>query len=504
MHQPTSARPRSIHEAVAIQARGNPTAVALIHQRDRIDYATLDAAADTIAADLHAAGVRPGTIVPVILPRSSRLIAVLLGILKCGAAYAALDSRWPQRRIKQIIALAQATVSVADQADDVSESRRVVLDESLDLAASRGERPPPVPVTGSDPATIFFTSGSTGIPKGVSSPHRATTRLFHSGGFAEFGPGRTVLQAAPVSWDAFSLEVWGPLTGGGSCAIADTDYLLPDDLAAIVATAGVDTAWLTSSLFNLLVDEDTSQNTFAGLRQVFTGGERLSPGHVARFLTRYPRITLINGYGPVESCIFATTHRITEDDCRRPGGIPLGLPVSETTVHIMRGDEIVGVGEVGEICLSGTGLADGYLGDAASTATAFTEILVDAKPVRVYRTGDYGLLDQHSVLHFKGRADAQMKIAGHRIEPGEIENTARRIPEIRDAAVGLLQADDGSERLAMAYTASAGSTIPAVEVRRILAGQMPAHLVPHIVRRLEKLPTTSTGKVDRQALRDLL
>ncbi|WP_162794162.1 amino acid adenylation domain-containing protein [Streptomyces paludis] len=523
MHDP--AVPQLIHEAVSRQARLRPTAVAVVHQGERIDYATLDAAADTYAEALDAAGVRPGTTVPVLLPRSARLVAVLLAVLKRGAAYAALDRRWPQERIHRIASVLRAPVMVTGDKPDAGEMpdaggppgaeawsrtpRWTVPDESPRQAASRRGVPQSVTVDSAGPATVFFTSGSTGVPKGVLSPHRATTRLFSNPGFADFGPGRVVIQAAPASWDAFSMEVWGPLTTGGTCVIADTDYLLPDTLGELVTSAGVDTAWLTASLFNLLVDEDDPEHPcFTGLRQVLTGGERLSPAHVGRFLDRYPDIALTNGYGPVESCVFATTHRITAADRARPDGIPVGVPVPGTTVHILDGEQALPPGTVGEICLAGEGLALGYVGDAEATASAFPSLSLfplAAAPVRVYRTGDLGLLDAEGTLHFRGRADRQIKISGHRVEPGEIESAARGIAGIREAAVVPVPAAGGGyDRLALFYTAKDPDAPSPTAVRRALAARLPGHLVPHRVLQRVVLPTTTTGKLDRAALLDAL
>lgn len=517
---------RSLHAAVTHQARLRPTALALICEDERVDYATLDAASDTYARELTEAGVHPGSVVPVLLPRSPRLVAVLLAVLKCGASYAALDRRWPDQRIHDVVARLRTPLTVAEDhmpQDGMPRAWAPPADESLRQAADRRIAAPDVTVSPDDPAAVFFTSGTSGVPKGVLSPHRATTRLFPSDGapFADFGPGRVVLQAAPVPWDAFSLEVWGPLTSGGTCVIAPSDYLLPEALADLVARAGVDTVWLTSSLFNLFVDEDAPDRPcFAGIRQVLTGGERMSPTHAGRFLARYPDTVLTNGYGPVESCVFATTHRVTAADCARADGVPVGVPVPGTTVYVLDGDRPAAPDEPGEICLAGDGLALGYLDDAEATAASFVTLVLDGSPVRLYRTGDLGVLDADGSLSFRGRTDRQVKIAGHRVEPDEIETAARRVPGVREAAVIPVPASapaGGYQSLALFYTSQDGEgdgdgdgdgsgtddgddpSHPAA-VRRALAAGLPTPLVPRTVRRCASLPTTDNGKLDRRAL----
>jgi D-alanine--poly(phosphoribitol) ligase subunit 1 len=343
---------------------------------------------------------------------------------------------------------------------------------------------------------VFFTSGTTGRPKAVLSPHRATQRLFTGDTFADFGPGQVMAQTAPAPWDAFAMEVWGMLTTGGTCVLPEDDRLLPDDLRDLVTEAGVNQLWLTSSLFNLFVDEDI--DSFVGVRRVITGGERLSVDHVRRFLTRHPDIALVNGYGPVESCVFATTHAVTLADCQLPDGIPIGRPVPGTEVYVLHGDVPAEQGRTGEICVVGDGLALRYL-DEDAPASFVTMTLAD-HPVLVYRTGDLGRFDEHGVLRFAGRADRQVKVAGHRIEPADIESVVRALPGVRDCAVLPVPGPDGDyERLAMFYTADPTAQDPTA-LRQLLTAALPAYQVPGMIRNLAELPRTSNGKLDRRVL----
>ena len=465
--------PDTIHGAVARRTAAAPDAVAIVHGEERVTYADLDRASNAHAAALRARGVRPGDFVPVLLPRGPRLIAVLLGVLKTGAAYAALDRRWPRPRVDTVTAALGA---------------RLVVDEDWDCSAAGSTGFTPVAVSPADAASVFFTSGSTGEPKGVVSPHRGATRLFGAA-YADFGGG--VLQAAPVPWDAHTIEVWGPLTSGGTVVVAEGDYLMPDDLRAAVKD-GADTAFLTTSLFNLFVAEDPG--CFTGLRQLLTGGEAASVPAFAGFLAAHPGIALVHCYGPVEATGFTTAHRITPADLDVPTGIPIGSPVPETGVHVLDG----------EICVSGAGLALGYLGHDDLTATAFPTVDIDGRPTRVYRTGDHGFLDGDGVLHFQGRRDRQVKIAGHRIEPGEVEAAVRGVPGVREcAALPVPDAHGGHSTLALFYLADDGGPEPRA-LRRELTARLPRYLVPGVIRREDALPLNTNGKLDRARLLDAL
>ena len=306
----------------------------------------------------------------------------------------------------------------------------------------------------------------------------------------------------------YAFELWGQLSAGGCAVLVAEDYLLPSTLRDLVMSAGVDTLWLTTSLFNLFIDEDPG--CFACLRQVLTGGEKLSPEHIRAFLHAHPAIPLRNGYGPVENCMLTTTYLIAVGDCDNPSGIPVGSPVAGTQVMVLdEGDNPVTPGTVGQICITGLGLAMGYLHDALLTAAKFSTVRIESDEIRIYRTGDLGLLDDNGVLHFRGRQDRQLKISGHRIEPAEIEATARSAAGVRECVVVPVTAADGRViRLALFYVSDpehadhAGSGDP-LGVRSFLAARLPEYMVPTITRRLDSFPITSNGKLDRARLSQL-
>ncbi|MFD6079097.1 AMP-binding protein [Streptomyces hydrogenans] len=477
-----------LHEVVARRAAERPGATAVVHGARRLSYAELDATARAWAADLHARGVRPGDLVPVLLPRGADLITAILAVLRLGAAYALLDPAWPDRRLAEVIGRLDASLAVTTAAG----AHRAAPAEAWTPPADPPVgpvAPPAVEVTGADPACVFFTSGTTGRPKGVLSPHRATARLVRPGTFAAFGTGTVVPLAAALPWDAFSLELWTALLSGGTSVVVDEPYLTGPALREAVDRTGADTVWLTAALFDLTVDEDP--DAFTGLRRVMTGGERLSVPHVRRFLRRHPGIALINGYGPVESTVFATTHRVTEADCDVPGGIPVGRPVPGTGVHLVDG----------EICVSGDGLALGYLGEPELTAEKFPTLRIDGEDVRVYRTGDLGLLDEDGVLHYRGRADRQVKIRGHRVEPAEVERQIEALlPAVRGCRVVARRDGAGTVRALLAFCVPATPGDPLTGAAEVLADALVPYHLPEAVVAVDALPRTANGKLDERAL----
>lgn len=503
-----------IHAEVARHARDRAEATALVCGDERVDYRTLDRAADAYAAALAGYGVGPGDIVPVVLRRSPRQAATLLAILKLGAAYAAFDHRWPADRVAGLLGQLRARVVVADEVPlqtgtaAPTPAWRPPIETLARTAASAGASYA-VEVAPDAAACVFFTSGTTGTPKGVVSPHQATTRLFGPGGMPGYAAGRVTFQSAPPAWDMFGLELWGMLVTGGTVVIVEDDYLMPGVVSDVIAQERVDTIFVTTSLFNLFVDLDPECFTGAGV--VYTGGERLSPTHVRRFLAQHPDITLYNGYGPVESCVFATIHPLTPADTELPGGVPIGHALSGTEVYVVTDGRICAPGEEGELCLGGQGLARGYLGLPEVTAEKFAPVTVDGASVRVYHTGDLGFRDADGLLHYRGRADRQVKVRGYRIELGEIETAAMRVPGVHNAVVVPVPGEAVAwEGLALFYTwdeSAAGAGAAGADPMNVtgrLGERLPAYLVPDTVSALPELPRTANGKVDGKALLALL
>lgn len=476
----------AMHELVGHQADIRPHAPALTLPDRTLTYGELDAEAEALAGTLRELGVGPGNVVPVLLVPSAELVVAVLAVLKTGAAYAALEPAWPVERLRRIAALLAGQVAVTGSDPVPGFESRVTVDGRVECSA-----PPPVIV---DPdgsaAMVFFTSGSTGEPKAVLSPHRATARLFFGPTFARFDTDTVMAQTAAVPWDAFALELWGPLLTGGTCVMHTDRPLTPAGLRDLVRR-GVNTVFLTTSLFNLLVDEDI--DGFAGLMTVMTGGEKLSAPHAARFRARWPHVQLLNAYGPVESTIFALTHEIDAVD----GEVPLGLPVPRTTVVVLRDGRPVPDGEVGELCMAGDGLALGYLGDEELTAAKFVTVELDGEPTRVYRTGDLGFVGADGLFHFRGRMDRQIKRRGHRIEPAGVESVASGLSGVaRCAAVPRFDDNGNCVELVLFYVPSGDSGDVAGELARL----MPAQAAPDRVVAVPSLPLSANGKLDVRAL----
>jgi amino acid adenylation domain-containing protein len=491
-------QPALVHRLFESVAAQQPDAVALVDGEHSMSYHALDEAANGIAHQLRAQGVRHGEAVGVALPRGRALIASLLGILKAGATYLPLDLSYPAAQLSFMLGDAAVRTVIGNDAAAFSGRDLALIEPSL-----IGRSDPVEPAAnsgGEDAAYIMYTSGSTGQPKGVRVPHRAILRLVCSKPFVRFGPDRVFLALATPSFDASTFEIWGALLHGARCVIAPD--VAPDlhALRTLLQRERVTTLWLTAALFNAIVNADVS--ALAGVEDVLTGGEALSVRHVRLALQALPGTRLHNGYGPTESTTFACTGEIARDLAADAASGPIGRPIGNTAVVVRdhRG-RVAAPGMPGEILVGGDGLALGYLGQPALTAERFiANPFADlATSPTLYRTGDLGRVLADGRIEYLGRLDRQLKIRGFRIEPGEVESALLRLPGVAQAAV-IARPDPRGDLVLAAYVVGAHPGVEPAALRSALAAELPAHLVPASVTLLAELPRNANQKIDRDAL----
>ncbi|WAZ19966.1 amino acid adenylation domain-containing protein [Streptomyces cinnabarinus] len=492
---------RSVPEVFEARVRAVPDAVALVQGGVELTYGEVNGRANRLARHLVDAGVAPGDVVGVHLERGPELIVSLLAVLKAGAAYTLLDPAFPAERLATVVTDAGVRVLVTrdDLARPLPESglRRVLLDRDAELIAARDDSDPAVVCGGWDAACVMFTSGSTGRPKGVVAPHRALVSTFVGPDYLEFRADDVYLQSSPVSWDAFALEVFSALFHGGRTVLPVGSRTDLDEIAGLVAGCGVTVLQLSASLFNVLVDD--YPGLFAGLRTVMTAGEAASVSHVARVCERHPGLRVLNGYGPVESMGFTTSHLVA--GVVGAASVPIGVPLAGKRVFVL--DERlrpVPVGVPGELYVAGSGLAHGYVGRAGLTGERFVACPFGGPGERMYRTGDLGRWRSDGALEFLRRADDQVKVRGFRIEPREVEAVLTRHERVVQCAVVVREDRPGDKRLVAYVVPAGGSRLDAEEVRRFVGGTLPEYMVPAAFVVLDALPLTTNGKLDRKAL----
>jgi amino acid adenylation domain-containing protein len=487
----------TIHDVFDYRVACQPLAPALVTKDQVITYRDLAAAADVLAASLAASGVGPGHFALVRMRRSPVFAAVLLAILKLGAAYLAAEQAWPTDYVQGILDRADAWLVSDDPADGLASPRGAPVVPADALPQGPALPWPKVGVAGTAPCTIFQTSGSTGLPKLAVVPHRATVRAFIGVDYADFGPGHVIVQTSPVCWDVLTLELWSVLLSGGTSLIPPEGSRMGGDLLrSCSAEYGLDTVWLTSSLFSALVDDDL--DSFAGIRQVMSGGERVSVDHVRRLLSAHPGMRFSSGYGPVETTVFATSYTESGNDLDQYEEVPLGRPMPATTVLVLDDHGApCPPGKTGEIHVGGDALGLGYLADPAETRRRFVD---GPDGGRFYRTGDLGVWHETGVLLFRGRMDRQLKIRGQRVEPEEVERfISGSFPGVVVAVTPLADPHGLVTGLA-AHCGTGARAVTAADIRSACDTGLPPHLRPRRVFVHAELPRTDNGKVDRAAL----
>ena len=495
---------RSIVKTFVVIAEKYPDRTAVKYKDQDIwacrTYSQVLEEAQSIASFLHRLGIRSGD--PVVLPslRSPSLFSALLGILWVGGHYVFIDPNYPDERQRFIAKEVGARIGLFEIEDSALSNlpiqwHRIPLEGDDELLPTMATDP-------DMPACIFFTSGSTGTPKGVVVPHRGIMRLVVGTDYIAFSENEVFFQLSPLSFDAATLEIWGALLHGGTCVQHFEQHVItPAGIQESIESQGVTTVWLTSSLFNTIISEHAE--IVQSVKQLLTGGESLSVSHVKKCLSLLPHTQLFNGYGPTENSTFTTVYpipRVLPQNIKR---IPIGFPVCGTACELFDAQlqPITQTGQEGELIAFGEGVALGYLNRPELTAERFIEITrANGMKQRGYRTGDLVMQNEDGSYDFLQRNDKQVKIDGHRIEPGEIELFLNELEEIVEARVVVRVGPAGQKRLAAYLVGSA--PIHRGSVRARLGEHFPPYMVPHFIVPMPSLPKNQNGKLDETRLPD--
>jgi amino acid adenylation domain-containing protein/non-ribosomal peptide synthase protein (TIGR01720 family) len=478
-----------------------PERVAVELGNQSLSYTQLDQRANHVALWLIEKGVRPGARVGLCAERSIETIAAILGILKAGASYVPLDPAYPQDRLHYMLDDTGAGIVIAHP--HLTANLPVTPDNLIDLTRLQTESAPcpdpAVRVGPLAPAYVMYTSGSTGKPKGIEVVHRNIVRLVRNTNFMQLDESTSFLQYAPISFDAATLEIWGPLLNGGKIVVAPPGQLTPEELGAVIAKGNVNAAWLTAALFHVFAEYHAEQ--LKPIRQLLAGGDVLSPKLVRKVLQQFPGMTLINGYGPTENTTFTCCYPMySPEDVRHT--VPIGRPIANTKVYVLdRSLRPVPVGVPGELYTSGDGVANGYLNREELTADVFIQNPFCAgDDTRLYKTGDLVRYYPDGNIEYLGRIDQQVKIRGFRIELSEVEEAISRINTIREVAVIAREDVPRVKRLVAYFVPVEGAHPTAIELRAELKQSLPDYMVPSAFVAMDSLPVTANGKLDRRAL----
>ncbi|MFE6051402.1 amino acid adenylation domain-containing protein [Kitasatospora sp. NPDC056446] len=499
-----------VPELIAKAAAEHPEAVAVVAPgRDgvrRLTYGELDRRSRRTAARLRELGVGEGSVVAVCLDKSPELITTLLGIWRAGAAYLPLDPGHPADRLAYQVADAGATLVVVDERHPLPAdlpAEPVTLEE-LDRPAAAA-----VPLPAADPdraAYVIHTSGSTGRPKGVRVDHRNLAAVT-AGWRAEYRldtEARVHLQMAGTAFDVFSGDLARALGTGGTLVLVDRELLFDTArLHRVMREEAVDCGEFVPAVARALLAHCEREGLRLDFLKLVIVGSDSWKGAEHRRLRALcgDRTRLVNSYGLTEATVDSTYYEGAAEQLEPGRMVPIGRPFPNSALYILDPyGEPVPAGVPGELWIGGAGVAAGYPNDAAQTARRFVTLEPDGTPLRLYRTGDLGHWDTDGTAHLLGRIDTQVKVRGHRIEPGEIEAHLTARPELAQACVAVRQDASGEAVLAAYLVPAEGAVVDRRELRRHLAEHLPTVMIPSYLTELPALPLTPNGKVDLAAL----
>ncbi len=510
---------KCVHELFEECVARRPNAVAVEHQGQELTYAELNRKANRLAHYLRTIGMRPDARVAIGLERGLEMVVGIVAVLKAGGAYVPLDLSYPMERLHFILEDSAPVALLArsdwpgllDLAGGIHEGVQVVDLTNEDAFSKLPETDLERAETGVDAenlAYVIYTSGSTGEPKGSEIPHRSIPGFIFGIDYVRFDEETVLLQHSSVSWDAFTLELWSALLTGGRSILAQQRVLSAEEIRKYVQGGGVNTLWLTAAMFNSIVESDVG--CLEGVKYLLTGGETASVTHIKKALEKLPGMQVVNGYGPSECTVFSSCYVVPEEIPKTVTSLPIGKPIGDRRTYVLDAAmNVAPIGVVGEAYIAGASVARGYLRRGDLTAERFVPDPYSAEGGgRLYRTGDLVRWRRDGTIEFVGRNDFQVKVRGFRIELAEIEAILLEYSGVREAVVVAQEDLAGSKRLIAYYMegrndvqqSDGAGKFGAEELRSHLAQRLPEYMVPAAYVRLEALPLSSNGKLDRKRL----
>jgi len=477
---------KTVHQLFEEQVERTPDNIAVVFEDKKLTYRELNERANSLARVLRNKGVKAETIVGIMVGRSLEMIIGIMGILKAGGAYLPIDPSYPKERIEYMLKDSDSKVLLSENTlvENIKFDGEII--DLFNKEFIRNDLGNLGKINKSnDLAYVIYTSGTTGNPKGVMCEHKNVARLVKNPNYIEFNDNDRILQTGSIVFDASIFEVWGALLNGLELYLAKNETIIsPELLEEFVTKNNITILWLTSELFNQIAEENLK--VFKDLRYLLVGGDILSPKYINLIRKECKNLKILNGYGPTENTTFSTTYLIKEE---HSSNIPIGKPITNSKAYIVdKNQKLMPIGVYGELCVSGEGLARGYLNKPELTAEKFMDNPFEPGTT-MYKTGDLARWLPDGNIEFVGRIDNQVKIRGFRIELGEIENRLLRHEDIKEVAV-IAKENKEKEKYICAYVVSK-KEISELNIKSYLKESLPEYMVPSHFVQLEKMPLMS-------------
>ncbi len=496
---------KCIHTLFEEQVEKTPNAVAVVCEKQRLTYRELNNRANQLAHYLQALGVKPEVRVGICVERSLLMVVGILAILKAGGAYVPLDPAYPSDRLAFILADVEPSILLTQthlcELLPIHNQTVVNLDSDWEAISQYKEDNCECEVNLENLAYIIYTSGSTGTPKGTEVPHRSLIGFMFGVDYIHLDAEQIWLQHSSISWDGLTLELWPPLLYGGRCVLYPDKIPTPEGLSRIITEQQVNTLFLTTALFNLMID--TMPEGLSRVKQLLFGGESVSVAHVRHALELLPETQIIHAYGPSECTVFTCCYPLPKQLAQNVHSIPIGKPIGDRKVYLLDKDlHKVPIGVSGELYVGGASVARGYLNQPTLTREKFIPNPF-VKSDSLYKTGDLVRRLPNGNLEFLGRIDTQVKLRGFRIELEEIEAVLSQHSDIKQVVV-IMREDEPGNKYLVAYLLTRYNPTVGVSrsplLRNFLKTKLPDYMIPVAFVFLEEFPLTSNGKINRRAL----